>query len=64
MAHTRSSVFSVQHNGKDIRLELDESLKEKIVELIREEFSRKDLRVNTGTDIVSEYYEISIKKIG
>lgn len=64
MANTRSSVFSVQHKGKDIRLELDESLKEKIVELIKEEFSRKDLRVNAGAEIVSDYYEISIKKIG
>jgi hypothetical protein len=63
MANTRS-VFSISLNGKEVKLELDEALKEKIVELIKEEYSRADLRRNTESRIVSDYYEISIKKIG
>ncbi len=63
MANTRS-VFSISLNGKEVKLELDEALKEKIVELIKEEYSRADLRKNAESCIVSDHYEISIKKIG
>ena len=63
MADTQSSIISILVNGKEITLNIDEEVKEKIVELVKEEYGKRDLRINPERTLVSDYYEISIRKI-
>jgi hypothetical protein len=63
MADTQSSTITILLNGKEINLNIDEKIKEKIVELVKEEYGKRDLRINNERFLVSDYYEISIREI-
>lgn len=63
MADSQSTSIYIHFNGKEISIELDEDTKEKIVSILKCEYKKCDLRKVEDMTIMSNYYEISIKKL-
>ena len=64
MGTKKNPRISINFIGVDIEVELEKSLEEKIVEVIKEEFGRVDMRNSSNRKMISELYGISIEKIG